>query len=95
MLGVLQRRARDGIQNLKAESKAALLTVTGHTREVTGAAFSPDESRIVSASGDKTLHVWDAETGTALLTLTEHTFDHAFATMFVLPNLKPVTLDTE
>ena len=29
-------------------------------------AFSPDSKRIVSGSSDKTLRLWDAETGTAI-----------------------------
>jgi WD40 repeat protein len=34
---------------------------------------SPDGTRIVSASGDKTLKIWDAATGAELATLTGHT----------------------
>src|SRR5450432_201589 len=35
----------------------------GHTMHVNSIAFSPDGHRIVSGSGDKTIRVWDAETG--------------------------------
>ncbi len=35
-------------------------TLHGHDKPVTGVAFSPDGTRIVSGSGDKTLKVWDA-----------------------------------
>src|SRR5687768_798595 len=51
-----------------------LLTLTGHTRRVNRAAFSPDEKRIASAGGDgdPTVRIWDAETGTPLLTLKGH-----------------------
>ena len=41
-----------------------MLTLKGHTAAVTSVAFSPDGKRIVSGSQDKTVKVWDAETGT-------------------------------
>ena len=37
--------------------------------------FSPDGTRIVTASGDRTAKVWDAETGAETLTLKGHTGD--------------------
>ena len=40
---------------------------------VNSASFSPDGSRIVTASEDKTAKVWDAKTGAELLTLKGHT----------------------
>jgi tRNA A-37 threonylcarbamoyl transferase component Bud32 len=50
-----------------------LLTLKGHTNIVTSASFSPDGTRIVTASGDKTAKVWDAKTGTETFTLKGHT----------------------
>ncbi|MEG3884810.1 hypothetical protein QT971_11420, partial [Microcoleus sp. herbarium19] len=38
-------------------------TLTGHTAEVTAVAVTPDGRFIISASQDKTLKVWDLETG--------------------------------
>jgi serine/threonine-protein kinase len=50
-----------------------LLTLKGHTKGVNSAWFSPDGSRIVTGSDDKTARVWDAKTGAELLTLKGHT----------------------
>ncbi len=40
---------------------------------VYSASFSPDGSRIVTASQDKTAKVWDAKSGAEVLTLKGHT----------------------
>jgi WD40 repeat protein/tRNA A-37 threonylcarbamoyl transferase component Bud32 len=53
--------------------QARLITFRGHTGYVYSVAFSPDGTRIVSGSRDKTLKVWDAQTGEEVLTLTGHT----------------------
>ncbi len=42
---------------------ALIRTLEGHSSSVSGCAFSPDGQRIVSASWDRTLKVWDAESG--------------------------------
>ncbi|MEK7753207.1 MAG: NB-ARC domain-containing protein, partial [Acidobacteriota bacterium] len=44
-------------------------TLEGHSADVRGVAVTPDGKRAVSASGDKTLKVWDLDTGRALRTL--------------------------
>jgi WD40 repeat protein len=55
-------------------SNASLLgTLTGHTDAVNRLAITPDGRKVVSASFDRTLKVWDLDSGTALQTLTGHT----------------------
>jgi WD40 repeat protein len=65
----------------KPQSRSAcLLTLTGHTDSVTSCAFSPDGRRIVSASRDETLKLWNANTGAEMSTLEGHTwYVHACA----------------
>ncbi|MDA3874673.1 MAG: AbfB domain-containing protein, partial [Kiritimatiellae bacterium] len=49
------------------------LILVGHTKAVRDIAWSPDGSKLVSASYDNTARVWNASTGESLLTLTGHT----------------------
>src|ERR1700680_3416299 len=44
----------------------------GHSDGVNGVALSGDEGRAVSASSDRTLKVWDVESGQGLRTLSAH-----------------------
>ena len=44
----------------------------GHTSQINACAWSPDGTRILSASFDRTLKVWDARAGICLLTLQGH-----------------------
>jgi len=49
-----------------------LRTLEGHSRSVSGVAVTADGKRAVSASRDKTLKVWDVDSGVALRTLEGH-----------------------
>ncbi len=49
-----------------------IFTLYGHNEEVSSVAFSPDGTRIVTGSGDKTAKVWDARSGSPLLELKGH-----------------------
>jgi WD40 repeat protein len=55
-----------------ATTGAEVLTLNGHTAEVTAAAFSADGSRLVTGGGDRSARVWDAKTGAEVLTLKGH-----------------------
>jgi WD40 repeat protein len=57
------------------ESRAAdsqLAVLVGHTDFVNFIAYSPDGTRIVTASKDKTARIWDAATGAPLAVLNGH-----------------------
>ncbi|CUA75508.1 putative WD repeat-containing protein alr2800 [Nostoc sp, PCC 7120] [Rhizoctonia solani] len=51
------------IEKTRSTSKS----FTGHSRAVASVQFSPDGSRLVSGSWDKTIHVWDIERGTTVM----------------------------
>jgi WD40 repeat protein/serine/threonine protein kinase/TPR repeat protein len=51
---------------------AELAVLSGHSAIVQSAAYSPDGTRIVTSSNDKTARIWDARTGSNLAVLVGH-----------------------
>ena len=58
------------------------------------AAFSPDGSRVVTASSDHTAWVWDAKIGAALATLSGHT-DVVYSAVFSPDGSRVVTASVD
>jgi WD40 repeat protein len=56
-----------------AKTGTEILTLRGHHGAVMSASFSPDGTRIVTASFDRTARVWDARTGAELRVIKGHT----------------------
>ncbi len=67
----LTRQLAIAIQTHADNTDALLLAA--HAARITDAAFSPDDSRIVTASADKTACVWDACTGAMVARFAGHT----------------------
>jgi WD40 repeat protein len=63
-----QKSLIEGLNDLRE-----LTVVRGHTGSVNSVAVMPDGTRIVTASGDRTARVWDAQTGAELLQIKGHT----------------------
>jgi WD40 repeat protein/serine/threonine protein kinase len=55
-----------------SQSDQSILTLSGHRDEVLNAEFSPDGTRIVSASLDRTARLWNASTGREIAALEGH-----------------------
>lgn len=55
-----------------AASGALIVTLEGHTNQVRSVAFSPDGTRLASASRDNAVKLWDVEDGMLLATFQGH-----------------------
>jgi WD40 repeat protein len=65
--------ARFGASLWDSATGVEVLGLRGHQAAINYAAFSPDQSRIATASDDRTVRIWDAQTGKELLLLRGHT----------------------
>jgi eukaryotic-like serine/threonine-protein kinase len=65
----------DGTLKVWDAAGRAERTLHGHTGPTEGVTFSPDGRRLVSASWDETIKIWDVTTGEEILTLHGHTDD--------------------
>ena len=64
-----------GFEKLNAQDVSkfkCLETLKGHSYSVLSVAYSPDGTKIISGSGDKTIKIWEANTGECLKTLKGH-----------------------
>ena len=55
--------------------------LSGHEGEISKVAFSPQGSRVLTASSDKSARIWETETGDCLQVLEGHT-DEIFSCAF-------------
>lgn len=60
------------MQSRPTQSQSLIRTFSGHTNFVNTCAFSPDGKKIVSGGSDRTVKVWETETGFENITLSEH-----------------------
>jgi WD40 repeat protein len=71
----IRQEVKGRLFDVSNDSIFAKNTLKGHQREVNCVAFSPDGNIIASASGDKTVKIWDAKTGKNIQTLQGHQHD--------------------
>jgi WD40 repeat protein len=83
------RQTEDESRAKRAETKTPVVVLNGHTEWVRSATFSPDGTRIVTASEDGTARVWDLQ-GKLLATLQGHT-DWVYSASFSPDGTRIVT----
>jgi WD40 repeat protein len=59
---------------MEAATGEELSTPTGHADAVSRSIFGPHRQRIATASHDRVMKVWDANTGQEVFTLNSHRF---------------------
>jgi len=70
---------------------AAIAALTGHTKWVNSAAFSPDSKLIATTSGDGTVRLWDGKSGAALAVPWQLPFDSVSSAEFSPDGRRVVT----
>ena len=58
----------------EALDRGALFALEGHDNLVLSVCFSPDGKQLASGSADRTVRLWDAETGACVRTLEGHVY---------------------
>jgi hypothetical protein len=71
--GTMTAEACNALHRAAARSRWQVTLHSGHTGSVEHAAWSSDDTRIVTASRDGSVRVWDAATGVELFSLYGHT----------------------
>ncbi|KAJ7213360.1 hypothetical protein C8J57DRAFT_1602078, partial [Mycena rebaudengoi] len=71
------RKHFPGLPSIKCKGisrRGMLMSMEGHSDGVNSVTFSPDGTRIVSGSDDKTVQIWDATTGTEVTKMEGHSY---------------------